>query len=256
MTRAVLVVALAALAIGACWWQRAAPAPPGEGLSLRFWGHAAFTVTSPRGFHVLMDPYHEQLGLGPLDEVAEVITISHLHPDHASFHPANKSATVLNGVCVDPRTARAWVAPLDGQFYDFEIRSFAASHATTAHPDLGPDAIFRVRAGGVTLVHLGDVGRAPAPEVLAALGPVDVLLLPVGGTYTLDAAGAAALVRRIAPRLVVPMHYQRKGLTVALDPVEKFLATQSRVRRAKGVITLKPNELPAATEVLVLEADR
>lgn len=254
MTRlAVLVLAGAGLAL-ALAWRQSAPAPrASEGLSLRFHGHAAFTITSPRGFHVLTDPYHNQLGLGPLDEVAEVITTSHIHPDHASWHPANQSATILNGVSVDPRTSRAWIAPIDGHFYDFEIASFASTHATTSHADLGPNAIFRVRAGGLTLVHLGDLGRPPAPEVISALGAVDILLIPVGGTFTLDATGAAELVRALAPRLVVPMHFARPGLTVKLDPLEKFLATQGPPRRAKGPLQIRPADLPGKTTVLLFE---
>lgn len=255
MTRLAVLVLLLGAAVLAHLWVRAQPPPPRatEGFSLAFHGHAAFTLTSARGFHLLMDPYHEKLGLGPLNEVAEVITTSHLHPDHASWHPANQSATILNGVAVDPRTARAWVAPIDGHFYDFEVTSFASSHATTAQADLGPNAIFRVRAGGLTLVHLGDLGRPPAPEVTAAIGPVDVLLVPVGGTFTLDAAGAAAVVRSMDPRLVVPMHAARPGLTVKLDGIEKFLATQGPPRKAKSPVPLKPADLPDRTTVLILE---
>jgi L-ascorbate metabolism protein UlaG (beta-lactamase superfamily) len=105
-----------------------------------------------------------------------------------------------------------------------EVVAIASEHDDAAGTKRGPNTIFRFALGGLRFCHLGDFGqRALRPEQRQAIGDVDVLLMPIGGGPTIGGAEAAALVRQLAPRLVVPMHYRTQSLNF-LDPPDAFLA--------------------------------
>ncbi|MEK7465116.1 MAG: MBL fold metallo-hydrolase, partial [Patescibacteria group bacterium] len=109
-------------------------------------------------------------------------------------------------------------------------------------------------ADGISIAHLGDFGeRTLREETLEALGDVDVLLIPVGGTDTIGAEDAAGIVRQLEPRVVIPMHYRLPGLTVTLDPADRFLATYGgREPQRLAKLTLKPKDLPDTDTRIVL----
>jgi L-ascorbate metabolism protein UlaG (beta-lactamase superfamily) len=240
----------AALGAVAVMLARDAPAPVAGALTLRFLGHACFEITTSRGTRILTDPFPERLGIGRPDCAPHLVTVSHAHWDHAEVAPY--AATVLQGLSIDVPARRVEVATIAGTFGDTSVRTFAARHDPPGRDDLGLNAIFRIEADGIAIVHLGDLGREPDAATLAALAPVDVLLVPVGGTFTLDAQGADALVKRLAPRIAIPMHHALPGLTVKLDPLERFLALRPDAVHAKGPLTLRARELPAPTRVVAL----
>ena len=104
---------------------------------------------------------------------------------------------------------------------------------------------------GTRVAHLGDIGCIPDHNVLGALQKVDVLLLPVGGNYTIDGEQAAELVKLIQPRTTIPMHYKTPGLTVAVSGAEDFLS-----RMGEGVERVSGSEIeitPMMPKVVVFE---
>jgi L-ascorbate metabolism protein UlaG (beta-lactamase superfamily) len=116
----------------------------------------------------------------------------------------------------------------------------------------GKNAIFAVEVNSLHIVHLGDLGHLLTSEQVAAIGPVDVLLIPVGGLCTIGAAPATQVVELLKPRLGVPMHYKTLQVQFDLQPVDAFL-TGKTVERAEGnQVTLSLQTLPQSTTVLVL----
>ena len=220
-------------------------------VELTWWGHAMFALTASDGTRVLLDPYSEigyQIPTAA-ELSAQVVTLSHDHPDHSNVTLAGE-ATVLRGL-----TADGW-ASVDETFDDTRIFSIDAFHDNSEGSERGRDALFVIETADLRIAHLGDIGQAELTlEQLDALGQIDVLLIPVGGVFTVDAAGATDIVGQIGPRIVVPMHYGTAVLAFDLDPVEAFLEGKDVREIASSTVGFDVDALPepGAAEIWVLE---
>jgi L-ascorbate metabolism protein UlaG (beta-lactamase superfamily) len=199
-----------------------------------------------------MDPLGKGLGLElPAGLRADLVTISHEHPDHNNVGLVAGKAHVVRGLTADKK---GW-ARVDEKFRDVAVRTVGVYHDDKHGAERGLDAVFVFEVGGLRIAHLGDLGHALNDEQLAAIGSVDVLLVPVGGTFTIDGRMATRVVDQLRPRLmVVPMHYKTDGVTIKdLDPVGPFLEGKSNVRRETArTITLSPVKARPAVEIVVL----
>jgi L-ascorbate metabolism protein UlaG (beta-lactamase superfamily) len=201
---------------------------------LTYLGQACFVLESPGGARVVMDPIPAGLGYTlPTDLGAQAITISHEHADH------NNVALVVNG---EPRVLRGLTEEKTGwtrvraKVKDVTIRSVGTYHDAQEGKERGLNAVFIFEVGGQRIAHLGDLGHQLSDKQLREIGRVDVVLVPVGGVYTLDALGATRVIAQLRPRtIVVPMHYRTDVLKIKeLATVDAFLAGKSAVRRASG----------------------
>lgn len=220
-------------------------------VELTWWGHAMFALTASDGTRVLLDPYSEigyQIPTAA-ELSAQVVTLSHDHPDHSNVTLAGE-ATVLRGL-----TADGWVS-VDETFDDTRIFSIDAFHDNSEGSERGRDALFVIETADLRIAHLGDIGQAELTlEQLDALGQIDVLLIPVGGVFTVDAAGATDIVGQIGPRIVVPMHYGTAVLAFDLDTVDAFLEGKDVREIASSTVGFDVDALPepGAAEIWVLE---
>lgn len=182
-------------------------------MKLTFIGHACFLVESDAGLRILLDPYLPgtfggKMGLRPFLEPVDIVVSSHEHLDHNYVDPAFgtpeivKSATRVRGI---------------------QFRGVRLPHDDEEGMSRGWVTGFRFEVDGISVVHPGDLGRPPHPAEAAALAPVDVLLLPVGGTFTMGPAAAVRAVEALRPRVVIPMHYRWPTVDLPLLPVEDFL---------------------------------
>lgn len=210
-------------------------------VKIRWLGHACFLVTAG---HVrwVTDPYDEGTGYLMPPVEADYITVSHGHFDHAC----------VQAVGGDPVIYRERG---DMHFGPFPVRGVLTFHDDLGGARRGCNLAFVADFGGVRICHLGDLGHVLNQQQRAELGRVDVLLLPVGGTYTIDALAAVEVARQLEPRLVIPMHYKTAALAFPLDGVERFL---SRVRKGirhhpQATLEVDRATLPGTTEVCVLE---
>ena len=193
-------------------------------------GHSCFTLETAEG-SVVFDPYRDGSvpGLSPIRLTADLVLCSHDHRDHG---------------------ARELVG-LTGRTPSFSVETISTFHDPEGGALRGPDTIHIVAAEGMRLAHLGDLGCIPTPEQLDRLWGLDVLLIPVGGYYTIDASQAQELVEDLKPRIVVPMHYRSDtfGYEV-IARLEDFLALRSDVVRYPGsALELTPHT-PTQTAVL------
>ena len=189
-------------------------------MRIRWYGQSAFLLS---GDHtVFIDPFGDmsaaaargiEFNYPPVADVtADVLLVTHEHGDH----------NVVEVVGGDPVTIRSTAGRFESPIG--EIVAIASEHDDVAGTVRGPNTIFRFELDGVRVAHLGDFGqRALRPEQHAAIGQVDVLFIPVGGGPTIGGEGAADVVRTIAPRVVVPMHYRTPAINF-LDPPDEFIA--------------------------------
>lgn len=197
---------------------------------LKWNGHSCFTLETSQG-SVVFDPYEDGSvpGLAPLHLSADVVLCSHDHRDHNAKQ----------------------VVALTGRTPSFQVETLSTYHDPVQGTLRGPNTIHIISTEGMRLIHLGDLGCSLAPEQEARLEGADVLLVPVGGYYTIDASQAQALVQSLAPRIVVPMHYRSDSFGYdVIAPLADFLALRGDVvRYSSNTLELTP-DTPSQTAVL------
>ena len=174
-------------------------------------GHSTFLITNDMGGRLVTDPADER-SLPKLPPVsADVITVSHRHFDHCATERIEGAPIVKESL--EPETLAG-----------FSIQGFSTYHDEVQGAKRGPNTVYLIEADGQRIVHCGDLGHVPDDETIAAVSGCDVLLIPVGSVYTVDGLTAWQIAKRVAPKTVVPMHYQTADLGFKLEPVDRFLA--------------------------------
>jgi L-ascorbate metabolism protein UlaG (beta-lactamase superfamily) len=211
----------------------AAPvAAQGKKVTLRWFGQSFFQLETDGGKKLVFDPHLiSELGLRN-DIKADVIVISHLHNDHNSVEAVvdNKSARVFNGLKESAKgRTQEWVK-IDEKVGVFDIRTVGTYHDSANGMTRGKNTIFIVKADGLTFCHLGDLGHELDPATVKLIGPIDVLMIPVGGVYTINGEQAKKVTTALNPRLyAIPMHFGVKGYDDLLPP-DEFLDGQKNVK--------------------------
>ncbi len=215
-------------------------------VGLRWYGQSMFVVTSPGGTTVLMDPFND-IGYTvppPLD--TDVATITHEHPDHNNGSLGG-TAQLFRGL-----TADGW-ADVDQTVGDVRIRTVRTFHDDQQGAQRGRNAVFVYDVAGVRIAHLGDLGHQLDDALLAAIGPVEALMVPVGGAFTIDAAGATAVTQALNPKMVFPMHYKTDKVAFPLATVDAFLDGKTVQRVGSATLRLTPADIPDTLTAYVLD---
>jgi len=209
-------------------------------LDITWLGHSCFRIKG-KEVTVITDPCHPSLGysLGKLQ--ADIVTLSHLHPGHC----------YTEAITSEFREVRV---PGEYEMKGTFITGISTWHDTVQGQKLGKNIVYLLEMDGMTLCHLGDLGHLPSSELIEDVGDIDVLFLPVGGMSTIGGSMAAEIVRRLTPKVVIPMHYKTAALTKELEPVDKFLkevGVKEAVSQAKLSVTR--SNLPTSTQVIILD---
>jgi L-ascorbate metabolism protein UlaG (beta-lactamase superfamily) len=209
-------------------------------LDLTWLGHSCFRLRGKNAV-AITDPYPPSLGPRLTKLEADLVTVSHPHPNHSNV-PAVK-AHVIDG-------------PGEYEVKGVTVIGLPTYHDGTRGEERGRNTVFLIEVDDVRVCHLGDLGHKLDDAALDVIGTVDVLLVPVGGGNSLDAAGAAEVVRQIEPRVVVPMHYALPAVKKQMDGVDLFLKEMG----APGTEPIQRLSIQATTgetettKVVVLEA--
>ncbi|MBX7251359.1 MAG: MBL fold metallo-hydrolase [Candidatus Promineofilum sp.] len=206
-------------------------------MEITWYGLSCFRITERKLATIVTDPFAPAVGLGELKLRADIVTISHDAPGH------NYPAAVTG---VEHRLTGPGEYEIGGVF--------VTGIATPSKTGKFNNIVYLYNYNGLTVAHLGDIGDVPSQKQIEDLELVNVLLVPVGAGSSLNAARAAELVSMLEPNIVVPMHYQVPGLTMSLEPLEKFLKEMG-VTEAKSEASLKlggVDGLPQETEVITL----
>lgn len=206
-------------------------------MNLRYFGHSCFLLTSDDKTRILCDPYGD-IGY-PLPAVdCDAVTVSHAHYDHAN----------LGGV-----PCQSVLPPQGGKVGGITVRAEPSFHDEAGGAKRGGNIIYFFEADGVCVAHLGDLGEPVGEKRLASLRGADVLLIPVGGNYTIDAKTAAAYVDALRPAYVIPMHYKTAKLKIDIEGVEPFLRSVSCYPIRRVGSEFRPDRTHGGTQIIVME---
>ena len=214
-------------------------------MDIYYSGHSSFRLKGKTAT-VVTDPFDSKMvGLKyPLTE-ANIVTISHDHEDH-------NNADIIKG---DPKIISG---PGEYEIKEVTILGFPSYHDTKKGEERGKNTIYVFEIDGIRICHLGDLGEKLSETLIEALGEIDVLLIPVGGTYTIDSREAAELVREIEPSFVLPMHFFVDGMNKAsfekLEPAEPFLREVGLTVEKMPKLSIKKEEIDTEVQkVIILE---
>jgi len=215
-------------------------------MTITWLGHAAFCIQSESGITIITDPYEAgsydgALAYAPIEEEADIVTVSHQHADH--YHP--------RGLVGHPDILTGTGTRTIGQLTFKGIPSF---HDPSNGTERGENTIFVFDVDGITICHLGDLGHLLSDEQLAEIGHIDVVFIPVGGLYTINAAEATEIVERLAPGIVIPMHFKTASCAFPIAPVDDFLSEKKNVDLLDSSELFMTKDLvPSETHIKVLE---
>lgn len=209
-------------------------------MEITWLGHGCIRLKG-RDSVVLMDPCPKSTGYSLGRQTADIVTVSHDHPDHNYVES-------LTG------TPRRLDAPGEYEIGGVMVTGVRTFHDDQRGKERGGNTAFVVEVDEVRICHLGDIGHVPTQEQSEQLSDIDVLLVPVGGHGTINAATASEVISQIEPKLVVPVHYATESSTAELDPLDSFIKQMGiTAPAAQAKLTVTRSSLPAETQVVVLE---
>ena len=227
--------------------------PSAQEVKLRWYGQSFFQLETANRFKIVFDP-HAIPNFGRALVKADYVVISHPHNDHnqPEILEDSKAARVFEGVTTLKNGKTEWKA-IDEKVIQTRIRSLGTYHDAMNGLQRGKNSVFVVEADGLVFCHLGDLGHELTPEQAKAIGKVDVLMVPVGGIYTINGETAKKVVAQLKPRLyVVPMHYAVAGYDDLLGP-DEFLEDQKNVKKMLATNELAiPLEMKSEAATIVL----
>lgn len=210
-------------------------------LRIEWSGHSYFTIGYDN-YIVAVDPHDGgSLNLPEFRVKADAVLVTHNHYDH------NAVEMVEAGEVVKWRKGVFRLGP-------FKVEGIPSYHDKSRGLLRGENIIYKLEAGPFSIVHVGDLGHIPSGDVLERLKGVTVLMVPVGGTYTIDAEEAWELTRIVEPRLVIPMHYWIPYSTLPLDPLDKFLSISKarRLRLSERKLEMTLDDIPEKTTIVIM----
>lgn len=204
--------------------------------------HAKFLIETAGGFRIVTDPYDAGCGFPVSPMKADAVLVSHHHHDHDAVDTVTGWQTVID------QPGEHTLAP------DITVRAVEACHDSEGGAKRGKTLLFSIRAEGLNVVHLGDLGHVPDAAQIEALGPVDVLLIPVGGFFTIDALTAREVCSLLKARVVIPMHYRTEQIPEwPIAPVEDFLSLFPGKAERLQLLRVTAEDLSLQPRLAVLE---
>ena len=212
-------------------------------MKLKYLAHACFLLTSEAGLRIITDPYvaGDSIKYAPVTEAADIVTVSHDHFDH-------------NAVSSVRGTPETFTGSGQKNIKGIQFKGIATYHDDSEGSQRGANNVICFSLDGIRVCHLGDLGHRFNHEQINEIGEPDLLLIPVGGHFTIDAKAATQICDDLKPRIVVPMHYKTPKIDFPIVGVDDFLKGKKNVNRPDSSETeLKASELPDATEIVALK---
>jgi len=213
---------------------------------LKWLGHACFLITSGDGLKIITDPYPTDNGIkyAPINETADIVTISHDHFDHNALSAVSGNPEVIRGRGL--KIAKG-----------IQFKGIPTYHDESKGEQRGDNTVFCYSIDGIKVCHLGDLGHRLSHEQINEIGDIDLLLIPVGGFYTIDANVATQVCDDLNPKVIVPMHYKTPKLDFPITGVDEFLKGKRNVKRLDlSEAEFVMGKLPDISEIIVLKSDR
>lgn len=210
-------------------------------MKVKWLGHSAFLLTAEDGTKIITDPYETSEGLkyGDISESADIVTVSHEHGDHNYTKAVQgnpqvvKDSTSIKGI---------------------NIKAIKTKHDDKGGSERGDNTVFCFEIDRVRVCHLGDLGHLLTDNQVVEIGKVHVLLLPVGGHFTIDAKNATQVAEQVRARNIIPMHFKNDKCLFPIGDVEEFLENKTNVTKLdESEAEFKMGEMAGETRVIVLK---
>lgn len=206
-------------------------------------GHSSFKLKGKMAT-VVTDPFDsEMVGIKFPKVEAQIVTVSHQHSDHNATAEIEGSPYIISG-------------PGEYETHDIFVKGISTFHDSKNGQERGVNCVFNIEIDKLHIAHLGDLGHILSDKQLSQLGDVDILLIPVGGVYTIGPEEASNVIAKIEPRIVIPMHYKIEGLKESFSTlyiVDDFLKEIGKAKQVLPKLSITKEKLPSELQVFVLE---
>ena len=212
-------------------------------MNIKWLGHSCFLITSNEGLRVITDPYAVGGGINysPVKETADIVVVSHDHADHNNVSAVQGKPEVVKGS--GTKTVKG-----------IQFRGIATYHDSSQGKQRGPNTTFCFTVDNMKLCHLGDLGHVLSPGQIDEIGGVDILFIPVGGFFTIDAANASQACDQLRPKVIIPMHFKTPNCAYPIASVDGFLRGKNNVREVgSSEAEFELDKLPSTSEIVVLK---
>jgi len=192
----------------------------GDLINIEWFGHSMWRIWDSERT-IVIDPFDDIGYKIPKNLTADILLVTHPHHDHANI-------SMIKG---DPK-----LIAIDGKYkvHGVPVETFSVWHDEVKGKQRGQNLLMKFEISGKKLLHCGDLGHIPNKETIKKLGKIDVLFIPVGGTYTIDAKTAYEITEKLKPNLIFPMHYNTEAVGIELDDVGGFINYFQNVERTKS----------------------
>lgn len=190
-------------------------------MKITWLGHSSFLIKDLKGRLILTDPFNNQVGYETYKDTADFVTISHSHFDHSYTDEIKGNPIIINKVG-------------NYNFDNLNIIGLPSYHDKQLGVVRGKNTIFIIEVDGYRICHLGDIGYILSDDEVNTLGDIDVLLIPVGGNFTIDGMEAKKLCQKINSHIIIPMHYKTPSLNFPLAGVENFISAMKNGERVQN----------------------
>jgi len=213
-------------------------------MNISWYGHSCFKIqTKPkRGSEeviIFTDPFDKSVGLRPPQGQADVVTVSHSHSDHNNTSPLKGDFFEVD-------------APGEYSIKNVHVEGFDSFHDNSKGSERGRNTIFVIESEDLRICHLGDLGHLLSESQVEAIGEIDVLMIPVGGVYTIDAKQAEKVVGQLEPKIIIPMHYKVKGLKIGIEDEKAFCKEFGTKTNGESKLNIKKKDLEDVENKLVV----
>jgi len=217
-------------------------------MNIIWYGQSCFKITASTGKGsegqaiIITDPFDKSIGLKPPRTKADIVTVSHQHRDHNNVGIIKDNPFIIDG-------------PGEYEIKKVSIKGISSFHDKKQGALRGKNTIYVIEAEDIHLCHLGDLGHILEAGQLEQIGKIDILMIPVGGHYTISWNEADEVINQIEPKIVIPMHYKIPGLTINLDSVDKFCKEMgASSKKTIPKLSIKKKNLPQEEmEIVVME---
>lgn len=209
---------------------------------ITYYGHSCFKIQSSN-LTIITDPFDKSIGLSPPRGQADVVLVSHQHYDHNNISSISGKPFVID-------------QPGEYEIRGIYVQGVASFHDDKEGQERGRNIIYIVETEEIKFCHMGDFGQQKLTEKqLEEINGIDVLMIPVGGVYTINTLTAVKIVHQLEPRIVIPMHYKIPGLNLKIEGVGAFLKELGVVKKqAVDKLTIKKKDLlQKETEVMLMK---
>ncbi|MBI2909821.1 MAG: MBL fold metallo-hydrolase [Chloroflexi bacterium] len=212
-------------------------------MEITWFGYSCFRLKG-KEVVIITDPFGKSLGYNLGKQAADIVTVSHSHPNHSNVEGMGGKPRVLEG-------------PGEYEIAGVFVSGIATCHDKAGGKERGKNTVYLLEIDEVTVCHLGDLGHIPSTEQVEEMTPVDVLLVPVGGGGTLGASEAMEVIGLLDPKIVIPMHYRTEDMTLELETAERFLKeTGHKELSPQPRLVVSPSGLPEVTQIVLLDHRR